>query len=354
MKTRTAALLVAVTASMVAAAWFADRALMGISRAAAAPPPPASPQPVQIVNGETVVTLGTDEQRAGHIGVAPLDAGIFTPERTAYATVIDLQPLFELRNRAAAARAELRSARAQLGASLPQYERNRSLFESDRDVSRKTLEISFAVMRTDRAKLQAAQANESSIEAILRQQYGGALASAVQAPVSDVLRRLLTGQAVVVRVTAIASDGVFAPMQIAVADVDGHPLTARKLSVSPQTDPLIQGSPYLYLTDSPLPVGMRTTLRVPWGDKPMAGLRIPPGAVVWYGGKPWVYVRTAVDRFTRRAVAPAAALDGGVIVTSGFRAGDEVVVRGAQLLLSEELLPRGISAQCKDPPECDD
>jgi len=41
-------------------------------------------------------------------------------------------------------------------------------------------------------------------------------------------------------------------------------------------------------------------------------------------------------------------------VTSGFRAGDDVVIRGAQLLLSEELRPQGITTQCKDPPECDD
>jgi hypothetical protein len=41
-------------------------------------------------------------------------------------------------------------------------------------------------------------------------------------------------------------------------------------------------------------------------------------------------------------------------VSSGLHAGDQVVIDGAQLLLSEELRPQGIATACKDPPECDD
>ena len=67
-----------------------------------------------------------------------------------------------------------------------------------------------------------------------------------------------------------------------------------------------------------------------------------------------MYVRTASDHFTRRLVLSASAAIEGVVVTNGFRAGDEVVIHGAQVLLSEEQRPQGVATQCKDPPECDD
>jgi multidrug efflux pump subunit AcrA (membrane-fusion protein) len=81
---------------------------------------------------------------------------------------------------------------------------------------------------------------------------------------------------------------------------------------------------------------------------------IPEAAVIWYGGQPWAYVRTAPDRFTRRYVPASSPGDRGFVVTSGFHAGDEVVIHGPQLLLSQELRPQGIATACKDPPECDD
>jgi multidrug efflux pump subunit AcrA (membrane-fusion protein) len=159
---------------------------------------------------------------------------------------------------------------------------------------------------------------------------------------------------VVLLVTLPANDGASAPAHLTVDGPDGQPVSARRLSASPQGDPAVQGNPYFYAAGSALPVGTRTTAHVPLGEKSTQGLLIPASAVVWYGGQPWVYVRTASDRFTRRYVPSALAIDRGFIVTSGFRAGDDVVIRGAQLLLSEELRPQGIIPQCKDPPECDD
>jgi len=346
----------AVALSVTAEGWFVYHAMTrSPGRALASAPAAAAPsQHVQVVNGETAVILGADAQRASHIDTIPVAAVALRPESTVYATVIDLQPLFDLGSRRAAARADRESARAQVDTSRPQYERNRLLFESDRDVSQKTLQLSRAVMRTDQAKLHSAEVAESSVEATLRQQFGDTLANAADSPGSDLFQRLSTGRAVVLRVTLPANEAGSAPMQITIDDPGGRSFPARKLSASPQSDPLIQGTPFFYVTDPALPVGMRATAHVPSGGKPTPGLRIPESAVVWYGGQRWVYVRTSADRFTRRYLPEAPSIDRGFIVTSGFREGDEVVINGAQLLLSEELLPQAIATQCKDPPECDD
>ena len=68
----------------------------------------------------------------------------------------------------------------------------------------------------------------------------------------------------------------------------------------------------------------------------------------------WTYVSLPHDRFVRRLVKVVSPAPGGVIAGEVLVAGQRVVTQGAALLLSEEQRPRGISTQCKDPPECDD
>jgi hypothetical protein len=51
---------------------------------------------------------------------------------------------------------------------------------------------------------------------------------------------------------------------------------------------------------------------------------VPPEAVVSWEGKSWAYVRRSPTQFSRREAA-------------AVRPGDEVVVNGAQQLLSEEM-----------------
>jgi len=353
MKRRAILLSIAFVLLIIVATWYAYRKMAETSGASAAPTAVTQSQHVQTVNGETVVVVTADMQRASHIDVGTLSASLVDPERMVYATVIDLQPLFDLRNRFVAARVEREGAQAQADASRAQYERSHVLFEDDRNVSQKDLDKTRAIMQTDLAKLESAGLAQSGLDATLRLQFGDALASAATAPASDLISRLLAGRACVLRVTLPANYGAPAPAQITVDGLEGQRISARKLSASPQSDPAVQGTSYFYAAERDVPVGTRTTAHVPSGGKRTPGFLIPESAVVWYGGQPWAYVRTAVDHFTRRYISSASVVDDGFVVTSGFHASDQVVIRGAQLLLSEELRPQGITTQCKDPPECD-
>ncbi|CAM2171741.1 Metal transporter [Paraburkholderia sacchari] len=337
------------------AGWYIINQSFGDSSAATAtaaqsPPPPT----VQTVNGETVVVVSRDAQRASHIEVAPLAAVTREPELGADATVLDLQPLYDLHDRLASARADVGTFTAQAASSRAQYERSRALFADDRNISQKSLQDAQSVMQADQAKLQAAQATLGGLEGTMRQQFGDALAHVASAPASPLLQRLQAGQAVVLRVTLPARFGATPPARITIDAPDGHAVPAQKLSASPLADPAVQGSPWLYVASEALPANLRTSAHVPTSSEALAGLLIPERAVVWYGGQTWAYVRTAPERFTRRYVPVSEEGGLGFMVTSGFHAGDSIVTQGAQLLLSEELKPQGIATACKDPPECDD
>ncbi|HKT67732.1 MAG TPA: metal transporter [Burkholderia sp.] len=354
MKRRLLVFSVISIALLAGAGWYIYRTLGPGAPAPIAATPAAAQPAVQTVNGETVVVVPLDAQRASRIEVTPLAAAAVRTDRIAYATVIDLQPLFDLRNRLASALADRAAARELAATSQAQYERSRTLFADDRNVSQKALQDAQAAAQSARAKLQSADAAQGALAATMRQQFGDALTTAAMAPQSALFQRLLAAQAVVVRVTLPAGDADAAPDRITLDGPDGQPVAAQKLSASPQGDPAVQGMPWLYAAARALPVGTRTSAHVPGAHPAAAALAIPDRAVVWYGGQPWVYVRTAPERFTRRAVPADAAGGQGFDVTTGFHAGDAVVTQGAQLLLSEEQKPQGIATACKDPPECDD
>jgi hypothetical protein len=355
MKAPPSLLFVLAVALIGGTGWLAYTALdADLSGPADAAPGSARERAVLTVNGETVVVVSPDAQRASHINVAPLVETNTAPMRTAYATVIDLQPLFDLRNRLAAARADVDTLAAQADNAHAQYARSRALFDDDQNVSRKSLQDAATAMAANDAKLRSARATLGGLDATLRQQYGDALANAATAASSDLLARLQGGRAAVLRVTLPANEAGEAPARLTVDGPDGQPVDAQKLSASPTADPAVQGEPWLYVSARLLPAGMRTNARFPAPRQSSTSIRIPDQAVLWYGGQTWVYVKTAPDRFTRRFVPGANARDHGVEVTTGLHAGDEVVTEGAQLLLSEELKPQGIATACKDPPECDD
>lgn len=356
--TRRRLLFILATLTVLAAA-AAGWTIYHVMSAPPGAPAPSAPetqhvQRVQTVNGETVVVVAPDMQRASGINAVPLAQATFQAERTAYATVIDLQPLFDLGNRLAAARADRDSARAQVADSQAQVERAQVLYQDDRNVSEKSVQDARAVAQSDQAKLHAAEAAKSGVEASLRQQFGETLANAAATPTSSLFRQLSHGLATIVRITLPAGDNVSVPARLAIDDQNGQRIAARKLSAAAQIDPAVQGASYFYLAEHAFPVGTRTIAHLVLQGQNTAGLLIPDSAIVWYGGQRWVYIRTAADRFTRRLFPAAFATNEGIIATSGFHAGDDIVMRGAQLLLSEEQRPQGIATQCKDPPECDD
>lgn len=299
-----------------------------------------------------IVDASPPAQKASGIETAAISPKRVQPATEVYADVLDLQSLFDLRNKWASGKADLDSAQAQYAIAQAQYSRDKVLFDGKHTVSEQTLQDSRAAMLTSQAKLQSAEANLAGIEAMLRQQFGNTLERGAACLHSTIVERLATGKASVVRVSL--DEDTKPPEQISLNGPGNDSVTAVKLSASPQSDPIVQGRPFFYLADTALPTGTRLSAKIPLADD-RPGLLIPSDAVLWYGGQRWVYARKSTGSFQRRPVPEGAfPSNDGLIVGNGFGAGEQIVVRGAQLLLSEELRPQNIATACKDPPECDD
>jgi membrane fusion protein, multidrug efflux system len=85
-------------------------------------------------------------------------------------------------------------------------------------------------------------------------------------------------------------------------------------------------------------VGTRVIARVSAGRETVKGVRVPNEAVVWHAGKSWAYLRQDGETFARYEVSATRDLgDGWFNRAADLVPGREIVVSGAQLLLSEEL-----------------
>ncbi len=69
------------------------------------------------------------------------------------------------------------------------------------------------------------------------------------------------------------------------------------------------------------------------------GAVVPASAIVWDEGRAWAYFRTSPATFARRPIETDVLAPGGGYVVSGIPGASEVVVSGAQMLLSEEFRP---------------
>jgi hypothetical protein len=288
---------------------------------------------IEVRNGVTTLTVDEASQTQSGIRTKELGDAVTANGPTVYGTVIDLQPLVELSSRYASTLAELNAARLESATSQAELARVKSLYEDDRNVSLKALGAARVADAASAAKVNVVQMTANTIAGSIRQQFGTKFAVWATSGGSSELAPFAARREVVVRIALISKSGP-APTTLTLYGNAQSPIQAQLVSASPQTDPNIQGQTYVYWVAAPLAVGTRVVGHL--GENENSGLDIPAPAVVWYGGQPWVYVRTAATTFERRTVDQSMPRNGDYLVTNGFKSGEQVVISGAQLLLSEE------------------
>lgn len=322
---------------VIIAALVAGAAGLQVKQAADEEPTAGATAQTEASADEEGVSISVDAQRRSGIAVAALTTAARQSVRAAHGTVLDLQPLLDLQMRAATARADAETAKAALQASKAEFDRVRRLHGDDGNMSLKAVQTAQAAYRSDQAKSDLASAVLKNVQASAVSQFGPVLARWALDPESGAFQPFANREAAIVRVALPSTGKSSAPSTIQLA-AEGFPsMEASLIGTAAQADPSIPGRAYLYRTASALPANAHLLASVPLAGAKDKGMLIPESAVVWYGGQPWAFVRVEEDRFERRAIPVQHAMsDAGYIVHDGFEKEDQVVVTGAQLLLSEE------------------
>ncbi len=293
---------------------------------------------VALVNGENVVSLDGAARTSGGVGLAPLQTIEHRPQISAYGVVVDLGELTDLRNTIANAGAQLAKAAAARDVARKEYERAKGLFDANQNVAEKTVQSTEGAWHTEEANVLAAQAALDAARATAQQRWGRIIAGWLAAGGAE-FDRLRRQDELLVQVTLAPSQaGIAAPAEASVLPAGGKLITAKLVSPASRTDPKIQGRSFFYLLPAAgtnLLPGMNVVTLLSTGE-PEPGVLVPGSAVVWLQGKAWAYAQVQPDKFARRAVSTEQPARDGWVQPKEFSKGEPFVIRGPQVLLSEE------------------
>jgi hypothetical protein len=128
-----------------------------------------------------------------------------------------------------------------------------------------------------------------------------------------------------------------------------QPIETQSITPAADVDPKTQAQGFILRVNRPpfaLRPGMALTAWLEVPEKPRAGFTLPRSAILRHDGRAWVYVQAEEEEFVRKPVTLDTPLEGdrGWFVAAeggGITGEDQIVVTGAQTLLSEELKAQG-------------
>ena len=256
------------------------------------------------------------------------------------AVVVDPEPLLAMRQHYLSAQAQQSSANAKYRESEFNLSRTRQL-HAEAIVPTRRLQEQEARLQSDKADMAASGYLQQSLLGASRLQWGEVLTDWFTGD-SHSAQAFLNGRAQLLLATLPAT---FVPHDdVGAVYVDelgrrDHAVAATLISPAPQVDPINQGRRYfLKLEGRPLPFGAQLTVWLAENQSQQTtGVVVPDSAVIWHLGQAMVFVKNDDGAYARRVLAEFTPWQGGYFTANSLRAGEEIVVTGAQTLLSQEL-----------------
>ena len=310
--------------------------------------------------GINIVSLSPATQQNSGIQTIKINSARYQGEIKSFGNVTAIDSLIEVKSRYLNLKSEIDIAKSASTHNLQQYQRLKMLNADDKNVSDQTLQAAQANVEADKARVNANELQLKNLQTNTKLQWGEPLANLAFADLDfknklpPHLANLLNRKNVLIQISLPLSTGTpkqgdsvnVTPLNESVA-----PIQAIYISPATQSDTNGFGKTFYYSAPADL---LRTGMRVnvvtaSTGSKNASGVIIPNNAVVWYAGKAWAYFKMGQDthksqdkdtiKFIRKPISTNTEVDSETNsgwFNQGIAENSEVVVSGAQLLLSEE------------------
>jgi RND family efflux transporter MFP subunit len=266
-----------------------------------------------------------------------------------------------LTDRLSTIQAESLTDSASLAASTAEYQRLKTLNADNKNASDRALQEAEVSMKGDQARLEAARRSEQLLQTALHgtgktsfvtpliAERGGEVSEVSAQPGETVeagqaLFQISRYGTLIARLNLPLSQPAALPVRNALISIVGNESTmipAQFVAEGAAVQSEYQSETLLFRVTSRTGIlrpGQAIEGWIPTATgSPQSGVLVPFDAVVRYQAQNWVYVQVNDSKFARRPITLSEPGDGGWFVTAGFRAGDRIVVVGAQTLLSEEM-----------------
>ncbi|MDF1587603.1 MAG: hypothetical protein P1P93_00360 [Gammaproteobacteria bacterium] len=289
-----------------------------------------------------VVHIDDDVQEYSGIETRHLEQSEFHPETKAIATVVDLTPMLALRARFLQAQSEYTMLKVTEQAAAKEKTRLQVLAKATKSIASKNLVYAESAWREAKAKLDGVTYQLNAIREQANHTWGSDIAHWLLATESPQWQRLVLNTDSLLLVT-LAIDHTLPPyvkhVRVAHNSVLADKAIAAYVSSAQQIDRVIQGETYFFkLSDTSLRTGMRLDVWYSVQQQPLSGVFVPEQAIVWNSGQAWAYVEVEQGLYQRRSLQTAHVAQNGLFVTEDgeLKAGDQLIIKGAQMLLSEE------------------
>jgi hypothetical protein len=295
---------------------------------------------VQNNTRQSVIELDTEAQKLSGIETLTLKPASHHAEFTAYGKAINLQPLLALRSRYLLSLTERSSAKARFKQAGQNISRQQDLY-SHGVSSKRTLQEQQAQWQSYKAQVDATDFQGKAIidEALLN--WGKEITDWALSSDSNKLGTFLSGRQTLLQITLPANKHLPDAIHTIYIEVSGNRSKADKaelVSAARRTETVAQGESYYFQTgDKNIITGMNVTAWIPEANEQMTGVVIPKSALIWYMDQAFVYLKTEEDTFSRRTLNHYSPTASGYFIPDAIKPGEQIVTKGAQMLLSEEL-----------------
>ena len=290
---------------------------------------------------DKIITLPNSIIKNSGIEIQPISESKKRSLYSSYGYVVNLKNLIDYRTNYLNINFEINKLNTQLKEEGEHFKILKSLNEDNKNISDSVVGEKEIEINNLRNNLNIQKNNKNNLLQLISQEWGNPFKELLTHPKKSLLKNIFNSEIRLLKITITNNETHKSPpseLMVSSLSQPKNKYKANFITKSPIGDLDIQGKSYFYLTSSNnLMMGSKINAYIEIDENiDVKKFHIPKSAIVWNDGKPWIYAKASDNSFLRYPLFKMEEVDNGWIVQFENIPPKTIVIKGAQLLLSEE------------------